>query len=261
MLVSIQLTDHGERHVDSIVKVRETKIELFSEVLISQRGFYSIPRNLFNISLVLLSKRIFKYSVIQENIFQNVFQYISMMKKNLPSERYYKELSVLTEQRFEMKEREKAITTAEQLSHSLSCYQPSDLLTGDWLVTEYNPNLIMTVLADLHPDNLRLTVLSKNAKYLETVVEPHYGTEYHVDRIAEESLAQWRNTAQNSAFFLPPANPLISSLQPTLTNPARTFRQPELFCLLDRIRNTLIPTLTLGRAELYTLYHIADYQK
>ena len=159
-----------------------------------------------------------------------------MMKKNLPSESYYRELSVLTEQRFEMKEREKAISTAEQLSHSLSCYQPSDLLTGDWLVTEYNPRLIMTVLANLHPDNLRLTVLSKNAKYLETVVEPHYGTEYHVDRIAEESLAEWRNAGHNSAFFLPPPNPLICSIQPPTPAPARTFRQPELFCLMDRIR-------------------------
>ena len=84
--------------------------------------------------------------------------------------------------------------------------------------------------------SLRLTVLSKNAKYLETVVEPHYGTEYHVDRIAEESLAEWRSAGHNSAFFLPPPNPLICSIQPPTPAPARTFRQPELFCLMDRIR-------------------------
>ena len=82
----------------------------------------------------------------------------------------------------------------------------------------------------------RLTVLSKNAKYLETVVEPHYGTEYHVDRIAEESLAEWRSAGHNSAFFLPPPNPLICSILPPTPAPARTFRQPELFCLMDRIR-------------------------
>ena len=53
-----------------------------------------------------------------------------MLKKNLPSESYYQELAVLTEQKFEMKEREKAITVAEQLSHALRCYEPEDVLVG-----------------------------------------------------------------------------------------------------------------------------------
>ena len=164
-----------------------------------------------------------------------------MLKKNLPSESYFQELAVLTEQRFEMKEREKAITVAEQLSHALRCYEPEDVLTGDWLVAEYRPDLVMAALARLSPDNLRLTVLSKNAKYLETKVEPHYGTEYHIDRIPEDSLAQWRAAGHNPAFFLPPPNPLICSpslapAQAALSPPARNFRQPELFCLLDRIR-------------------------
>ena len=164
-----------------------------------------------------------------------------MLKKNLPSESYYQELAVLSEQRFEMKEREKAISVAEQLSHALRCYEPEDVLTGDWLVAEYQPDLIMSALALLRPDNLRLTVLSKNAKYLETLVEPHYGTEYHIDRIPEDSLAQWRAAGHNPAFFLPPPNPLICSpcLAPDQSAglaSARNFRQPELFCLLERIR-------------------------
>ena len=102
-------------------------------------------------------------------------------------------------------------------------------------MADWRPDLILAVLARLSPDNLRLTVLSKNAKYLETKVEPHYGTEYHTDRIAEDSLAQWRAAGTNPAFFLPPPNPLICSPQPPLL-PTRTFRQPELFCLLERIR-------------------------
>ena len=37
-----------------------------------------------------------------------------------------------------------------------------------------------------------MTILSKNAKYLETKVESQYGTEYHVDRISESLIAQWQ---------------------------------------------------------------------
>ena len=42
-------------------------------------------------------------------------------------------------------------------------------------------------------------------------VEPHYGTEYHVDRITEETLSEWRGAGHNPAFSLPQPNPLICS--------------------------------------------------
>lgn len=129
MLVSIQMTDHGERHVDSIIK--------------------------------------------------NVFQYINMLRKCLPSEEYFKELKLLTEQRFQMKEREKAVSAAEQYAHALSVYAPEDILTGDWCVTEHKPEVVMEMLERLRPDNLRVTILTKNAKYLETKVSPDVLIDIH----------------------------------------------------------------------------------
>ena len=104
-MITIQLTDHGERHVDSIIKT--------------------------------------------------VFQYINMLKKNLPNKAFFDELKMLTEQQFEMKEREKAVTVAEMLAHALHCYEPVDVLTGDYLISEWKPDLINRILADLHPNNLR----------------------------------------------------------------------------------------------------------
>ena len=188
MLLSIQMTDHGERHVDTIIKY--------------------------------------------------VFQYINMLSTSLPSEEFHKELRLLTVQRFETKEREQAVSSAEQYASALQRYEPCDVLTGDWLISDYKPDLIMSLVRRLTPDNLRVTILTKNAKYLETKVEPHYGTEYHVDRIPEETLAQWRNAGSNPAFSLPLPNPLICAKpqHPPSSGPTRSFRQPELFCYLDRIR-------------------------
>lgn len=69
-------------------------------------------------------------------------------------------------------------------------------------------------------------------------VEPHYGTEYHVDRITEETLSEWRGAGHNPAFSLPQPNPLICSAPSHIPRApgGRNRRQPELFCLLDRIR-------------------------
>ena len=140
--------------------------------------------------------------------------------------------------------------------------EDTTLPPGDWLVSDWRPDLVLALLAQLNPDNLRLTVLSKNARYLETKVEPHYGTEYHTDRIGEDSLAQWRAAGHNPAFFLPPPNPLICSLHQTaLPTPARNFRQPELFCLLERIRKHSDNTTqkkTLAKHYLYSLIIIQD---
>ena len=63
-------------------------------------------------------------------------------------------------------------------------------------------------------------------------------TGHHVVRISEETLSSWRTAGHCPAFSLPPPNPLIcSDPRHTPSVPgARNRRQPELFCLLDRIR-------------------------
>ena len=107
------------------------------------------------------------------------------------------------------------------------------MLTGDYLVTDWRPDLIQRMLEDLHPRNLRfsstwncfplfisphsyidrVTVLSKNTKYLETKVEAHYGTEYHIDRVSEELLQQWQ------VCFPPPGLGQASTLPPPVHHP------------------------------------------
>ena len=84
---------------------------------------------------------------------------------------------MLAEQQWELADRDSALQAAERLAHSLHCHQPADLLCGAATLQEFRPDLVTAVLADLHPHNLRVTLLTRNARYLETVVEPHYGTE------------------------------------------------------------------------------------
>ncbi len=71
-------------------------------------------------------------------------------------------------------------------------------------------------------------------RYLETKVEPHYGTEYHVDRVSSDNIEQWKKAGTHPDLRLPEPNPLISSL-PQLGQQTK-MRQPELFLFLDRIR-------------------------
>ena len=68
-------------------------------------------------------------------------------------------------------------------------------------------------------------------------VEPHYGTEYHVEKIARPVLISWKNCAFNDELKLPKPNDLIDRDNKMVNNdPQRENQLPELFLLIERIR-------------------------
>lgn len=72
-------------------------------------------------------------------------------------------------------------------------------------------------------------------------VEQHFGTDYHVEKMPEGLLEQWRNCGVNAQHRHPAPNDLIdrdakSGGDAAAVDPAREKGLPELFLLLDRIR-------------------------
>ena len=68
-------------------------------------------------------------------------------------------------------------------------------------------------------------------------VEPHYGTEYHVEKIPRTILMSWRNCSFNEELKLPQPNDLIDRKNEMVTpDLTRENGLPELFLYLERIR-------------------------
>lgn len=65
------------------------------------------------------------------------------------------------------------------------------------------------MLKYLIPENVRITILSKNSKYFVTEVEPHYGTEYHMEKIPDDVISGWKKCGINPDHSLPKPNELI----------------------------------------------------
>ena len=93
----------------------------------------------------------------------------------------------------------------------LHTYPPEEVLAADYLLYDWKPDLIEKIYAYLSPDNVRVTVLTKKAKFFATHVEPHFGTEYHVEKIPNEILDKWHNCGSNIDLNLPKPNLLIDN--------------------------------------------------
>ena len=63
------------------------------------------------------------------------------------------------------------LTYASSISGWLHLYPPRDVLTGSYVYSDWRPDLVDRVFHFLVPDNLRVSILTKKAKYFATQVE------------------------------------------------------------------------------------------
>ena len=92
-------------------------------------------------------------------------------------------------------------------------------------------------------------------------VEPHYGTEYHVEKIPRTVLMSWRNCSFNDELKLPKPNDLIDRNNKMVPcDQQRENDLPELFLLIERIRMKawFLPCTQykLPRAFLYIKFYV-----
>ena len=176
-----------------------------------------------------------------DEVIMHVFQFIHLLKKTGPVRWFFEELKYLSKWQFEQQDRERPQNYASHLAGSLHLYSPKEVVAADFIFYEWRPDLVERIYAYLSPDNVRVTILTKNAKYFATHVEPHYGTEYHVEKIDNAVLTQWRQCGLNCELRVPRPNDFIdkeafSKIVEISNASKREDALPELFLNVDRIR-------------------------
>ena len=107
----------------------------------------------------------FKFARILNN--QNIF--VLNSESGIPKW-FFEEMQFLSEQQFENKEQERAQQYVTNISNWLHLYPPQDVLIGDYIFTKFTPEVIKKVLRYLNPDNVRVTILTKNCRYFASQV-------------------------------------------------------------------------------------------
>lgn len=103
-----------------------------------------------------------KGSEKQDEIIETVFSYIALVKENEIRKLYFDEEAKLTNINFKFSEKGSPMNYVRSLSAILHEFEPNEVLSATYKLTEFNPKLITSYLEHLNPENMLVTVRSKD---------------------------------------------------------------------------------------------------
>nr|XP_053649483.1 nardilysin-like [Cherax quadricarinatus] len=161
-----------------------------------------------------------------------VFQYIDMIQKAGPLEKIFREIQQMEQLNFDYAEELTTIENVENLSESMQFFPPVDYLTGDTLMTDYNPQILKECLDSLIPENCNIIISSKtfDDQNLCQLTEKWFGTKYSVEDIPKEWEEQWANLPSNTELHIPAPNHFIPNNFDLLTPEKEVPEYPEKLC-------------------------------
>eukprot|EP00116_Pleurobrachia_bachei_P008371 sb/3468633/ len=153
-----------------------------------------------------------------------LFQYIAMMRDNLPCERLpnvegglehnnmfprlYEECKKMYQIDFDFMEEEEPYDNVENLSENMLLYPAEHYISGPELFYEHQPDLVTSLLNDMNPHTMLLTLQSKTYQKECKSQEQWYRGNYKKDKLEEQFLDTLASQTGGS-FNLPEPNPYI----------------------------------------------------
>ncbi|KOS15541.1 ste23-metalloprotease involved in a-factor processing [Malassezia pachydermatis] len=173
-LLSHFIGHEGDGSLFSCLKQRGWANSLSAGSSINAEGF-----ELFKIHIDLTTEGYTRY----EDVAAAVFQYLDLLRSQPVQEWMYEEVRRLSELRFEFKEKSSPAmygsTLASQMQHGLP---PAWLLSGPYVLREFDAPLIQATLESLRPEHCRLMLAGREppAGVALDQKEQWYGTEYTI---------------------------------------------------------------------------------
>ncbi|KAJ8705714.1 hypothetical protein PYW08_012760 [Mythimna loreyi] len=144
-----------------------------------------------------------------DDIIKLVFQYIAMLKREGPKHWIWEEQKDLMALEFRFKDTQEARGMVTGHVHLLQEFPIEDVLCAYYIMTEWKPELIESLLSLLTPDNVRVGIVAKCFEKKCTMTEPWYGTKYLQEDIEDELIEEWKSVDPTNELHLPPPNEFI----------------------------------------------------
>lgn len=159
-----------------------------------------------------------------DNIIRLAFQYLNMLKSQEPVRWVFDEMINLGKIAFNFKDKERPINFVSSLTTDLHSFSMDDILTANYFLTKFDPEAIKQLYEYLTPEKMRVTVISKKFAGQTDQTEKWYGTEFKIEKIADEKIQNLKNLEKNESFTIPAKNSFIpnnlSVLDHTIVNKA-----------------------------------------
>ncbi len=141
----------------------------------------------------------------REKIRALVFYALEQIKENGIEEWRYNEKRLLAKTSFQFREKSNAISTVRSLASNLHDYPASEVISGDYLLNNYDAELIKRFLSLMTPDNLLVTTVFPDVKTDQ--VTQHYQVAYTNQKISTKLPKLDKELL--ASFSLPQINPFI----------------------------------------------------
>lgn len=89
---------------------------------------------------------------------------------------------------FRFKDKENPLHLVSNVVHSMLVYPLPEVLSANYLLTEWRPELIEEVLDKLNPYNSRIIIVGQKTKERCTEEEQWYKTNYRYEKIEQEAI-------------------------------------------------------------------------
>lgn len=148
-----------------------------------------------------------------------IYEYIRMLKNGGIPSWLFEEEAAIAENLFHFRERGSAFNLVSQMAGTMHCYPPAEYLSGPYLYKAFDTEKILELLECLTPENGNVTIAGKFAGAKTDKKERWYETPYHMERVDEGILEQWRTGHFSDDLHIPASNPFIPTEFDLLSEP------------------------------------------
>uniref|UniRef100_A0A671SPZ8 Nardilysin-like n=1 Tax=Sinocyclocheilus anshuiensis TaxID=1608454 RepID=A0A671SPZ8_9TELE len=176
-----------------------------SETGFDQNTTYSI----FSISITLTDEGFQNFYEVAHL----VFQYLKMLQTLGPQQRVYEEIQKIEANEFHYQEQTDPIEYVEDICENMQLFPKEDFLTGDQLMFEFKPEVVISVAQNLlTPEKANLLLLSPEHEGQCPLREKWFGTQYSVEDIQQHWRELWAGDFDlNPSLHLPAENKFIAT--------------------------------------------------
>lgn len=156
---------------------------------------FSTEMNLFStieVSIKLTKKGLDNYLEVCEIL----FKYLQMLKEKGVQKYIFEEKKYINELKFDFKEKEKPDGYVIPLSSNMQIFPIENILNHNFLLEEFQPEIIKKFLDQMLLENMRIYVISESFENLDST-EPIYGTQYTEKNFGPEIINIFNNPALN----------------------------------------------------------------
>ena len=175
----------------------------------------------------------------RDDVVAAIFSYLSLLREKGVDKRYFDELAHVLDLDFRYPSITRDMDYVEWLADTMIRVPVEHTLDAVNIADQYDADAVKARLAMMTPQNARIWYISPNEPHNKTAY--FVNAEYQVDKISEQTFADWQKKSAAIALKLPEVNPYIPD-DFTLIKPAKAYPKPQLIVDESDLRVVYTPS-------------------